>query len=149
VAGFSKALHAFPLPAALMLSALVDRAPIEYGGGGGGGGGGWYTADAYRFLLVLIPSFALTFFLNDLFCLMVDVSSKWILLGRRTVGPHAWDQTSYCQRWQLYLTLSLNVRSKVGGGRGVLDFIRGSGYLLTYFRSLGAKIEVRRVIIIF
>ena len=138
VAGFSKALHAFPLPAALMLSAFIDRAPTEYGGGGGG----WYTVDAYRFLIVLIPSFALTFTVNALFCLMVDVSSKWLLLGRRTVGPHAWDQDSYCQRWQLYLTVGSNVRSKVGGGRGVLDFIRGSGYLLTYFRSLGAKIEV-------
>ena len=148
VAGFSKALHAVPLPVALMLSALVDRAPADYGGGGGGGGGGWYTGNELRFLLVLIPSFALTFVVNDLFCLMVDVGSKWVLLGRRTAGPHAWDQDSYCQRWQLYLTLSSFVRSDVGGGRSVLDFIRGSGYLLSYFRSLGAKIEVRSVLML-
>jgi serine acetyltransferase len=142
VAGFSKALHAFPLPVALMLSALADRAPAEYGGGGGGGGGGWYTESAPRFLIVLIPSFVLTFTVNALLCLMLDVGSKWVLLGRRTAGPHPWDQDSYCQRWQLYLTFSSNVRSDIGGGRGVLDFIRGSGYLLTYFRSLGAKIDV-------
>jgi hypothetical protein len=142
VTGWCKSLHAVPLPVALILSALADRAPAEYGGGGGGGGGGWYTETAPRFALVLIPSFALTFAVNAMICLAVDVGAKWALLGRRTAGPHPWDTDSYCQRWQLYLTLSSNVRSDVGGGRGVLDFFCGSGYLLTYFRSLGAKIEV-------
>ena len=33
------------------------------------------------------------------------------------------------------------LRQKVGfGGRGILDFIRGSAYLNVYFRALGAKI---------
>ncbi|KAI9331632.1 hypothetical protein BDR26DRAFT_870149 [Obelidium mucronatum] len=56
--------------------------------------------------------------------LLIGVSAKWIVMGRRS---------SYCQRWQLYITLQ-SMQS------GLLGAIRGSHYLVAYFRGLGCKI---------
>ncbi|RYG69938.1 hypothetical protein EON64_01440 [archaeon] len=91
----------------------------------------------------------------------IDIIGKWVLLGRRKAGVYAWDESSYCQRWQLYLTLQeirRGERHKTGNFiliwystpnsaltkysfyLGILDMIQGSAYLVWYFRLLGAKI---------
>lgn len=69
----------------------------------------------------------------------VDIIGKWIILGRRQQGAYPWDQSSYCQRWQLYLTLQ-EIRRGERHKTGILDMIQGSVYLVWYFRLLGAKI---------
>lgn len=71
--------------------------------------------------------------------LTVDVVGKWLLLGRRKAGEYAWDQSSYCQRWQMYLTLQ-EIRRGERHKTGVLDMIQGSQFLVWYFRALGATI---------
>lgn len=68
----------------------------------------------------------------------LDIAFKWCLLGRRRVGSYNWDQSSYCQRWQLCLTLS-RIRAKRPKG-GVLNFLLGSEWLCLFFRAMGARI---------
>jgi hypothetical protein len=71
--------------------------------------------------------------------LVIDVAAKWAILGRRQKGTYPWDKSSYCQRWQIYLTIQ-EIRRGEGGESGVLDLIQGSEYLNFYFRALGGKI---------
>mmetsp|Transcript_1799 Transcript_1799/g.2830 ORF Transcript_1799/g.2830 Transcript_1799/m.2830 type:complete len:1652 (-) Transcript_1799:132-5087(-) len=69
------------------------------------------------------------------------ICTKWHLLGKREPGAYPWDESSYCQRWQLYLTLE-EIRRGEDGKVGVLDLFRGSQYLVWYFKALGADIGV-------
>ena len=67
------------------------------------------------------------------------ISTKWLIIGQRQEGNFDWDKSSYCQRWQLHLSLSqLLDRSYVS--RGVLGTITGSAYLVWFLRALGARI---------
>lgn len=74
-----------------------------------------------------------------LIALFIDISSKWLILGRRQAGEYPWDESSYCQRWQLYLTIQ-EIRRGERRKTGILDMIQGSQYLVWYFRALGANI---------
>ena len=78
-------------------------------------------------------------FVMSLFALTFDVMSKWVILGHREVGLYSWDRSSYCQRWQLYLTIQ-ELRRGEEPNTGILDFIAGSQYLVWYFRALGCSI---------
>jgi len=67
------------------------------------------------------------------------ISTKWFVIGRRQEGSFDWDKSSYCQRWQLHLSLS-QLLDRGYGARGVLGAITGSAYLVWFLRALGAKI---------
>jgi len=54
-----------------------------------------------HFLGSFFLALALVSFLVAVLSLAIDVSAKWLLIGRRTSGPHPWDKDSYCQRWQV------------------------------------------------
>ena len=71
--------------------------------------------------------------------LALVIASKWILLGRREAGNYDWDKSSYCQRWQLFLTIE-KLRRHCYGGYGVLGLLTGTHYAVLYFRAMGAKI---------
>ncbi len=101
---------------------------------------------------LLWVAFIPVFFFMSSFALFFDIVMKWYLLGRRKqgsfflifgtyphVGAYPWDQSNYCQNWQLYLTLE-EIRRGENGKVGILDMIRGSQYLVWYFRLLGATI---------
>jgi hypothetical protein len=83
---------------------------------------------------------ALTFTVSCSLSLVFVVAAKRAIIGARTVGQHSWDTSSYCQRWQMFLCAEELRRSVGFGGRGILDFLRGSWYLVAYFRVMGAKI---------
>ena len=127
------ALHALPLPAALVLASelataaargrLPAWAPATYlaaGFGAAGPADPLGEADPGRFALVLWPVFGAVFAASVLACLGLDLAAKWLVLGRRAPGPHAWDRDPYCQNWQTYLTVSAAVRGPVRalGGPG-------------------------------
>ncbi|PSK44210.1 hypothetical protein B9Z65_190 [Elsinoe australis] len=71
--------------------------------------------------------------------LALVIAAKWLLLGRRKAGNYDWDKSSYCQRWQLYLTIE-RLRRQCYGGQGILGLLTGTHYMVLYFRALGAKI---------
>eukprot|EP00026_Physarum_polycephalum_P000199 Phypoly_transcript_00199.p1 GENE.Phypoly_transcript_00199~~Phypoly_transcript_00199.p1 ORF type:complete len:1729 (+),score=274.19 Phypoly_transcript_00199:185-5371(+) len=76
---------------------------------------------------------------TSLVALLTDIAAKWILLGRRKQGEYSWNRSSYCQRWQLYLTVQRITHSGYFGN-GILEWLLGSAYLVWYFRALGCKI---------
>eukprot|EP00462_Mataza_sp_D1_P022772 CAMPEP_0175134990 /NCGR_PEP_ID=MMETSP0087-20121206/8473_1 /TAXON_ID=136419 /ORGANISM="Unknown Unknown, Strain D1" /LENGTH=1756 /DNA_ID=CAMNT_0016417589 /DNA_START=57 /DNA_END=5323 /DNA_ORIENTATION=- len=100
------------------------------------------TEHAYLTLL-LFAFFSVTFSVTCFLALSIDVMLKWCILGRRQAGECTWDESSYCQRWQIYLTVQEIRRHLAFGGLGVLNFIQGSQYLVWYFRALGCKIGDR------
>jgi hypothetical protein len=88
---------------------------------------------------MLLPIFITATLACAFIALMFDVCMKWLLLGRRKEGSYDWDKSSYCQRWQIYLTL-LRVRIASFGGRGVLNHVIGSEWLVAFFRAMGCQI---------
>ena len=77
--------------------------------------------------------------LQAVIALGLVVAAKWTLIGKRKVGSYDWDQSSYCQRWQLFLTIE-KLRRQCYGGYGILGLLTGSHYMTMYFRALGANI---------
>ena len=71
--------------------------------------------------------------------LSIVIASKWALLGRRAPGNYDWDRSSYCQRWQVFLTIE-RLRRHCFGGQGVLVMLTGTYWLVLYYRALGASI---------
>ncbi|PTB71025.1 hypothetical protein BBK36DRAFT_1176362 [Trichoderma citrinoviride] len=71
--------------------------------------------------------------------LLIVVASKWILLGRRMPGNYDWDKSSYCQRWQLFLSIE-RLRRRCFHSQGVLGLLTGTHWIVLYFRALGADI---------
>ena len=69
----------------------------------------------------------------------MDITAKWLLIGRRVQGAYAWDQSSYCQRWQAHLTIQ-ELRRGERRKTGVLDMLQGSQWLVWYFTLMGASI---------
>jgi len=118
--------HAAPIIASLQLT-QVYLGPFEERSG----------TDITSCFLVIFPPI---FLASQLLSLFGVVGIKWAVIGKRNPGSYRWDESNYCQRWQVFLCAE-RLRQKVGfGGRGILDFIRGSAYLNWYYRALGAKI---------
>jgi hypothetical protein len=67
------------------------------------------------------------------------IITKWLVIGRRKEGGYNWDESSYCQRWQLHLTLSRPMNKGYGRG-GVLAPLTGSAYIVWFYRAIGANI---------
>lgn len=67
------------------------------------------------------------------------IAAKWILLGRRQPGNYNWDESPYCQNWQLYLTIE-KLRRYCYRGHGVLGMLTGTHWLVLYFRALGGTL---------
>lgn len=71
--------------------------------------------------------------------LIIDIGSKWALIGRRKHGAYSWDISSYCQRWKLHLTLQQIIKSE-WDKHGLLEKIQGSQWLVYYFKAMGCTI---------
>jgi len=101
--------------------------------------GQWFETPPFFEVMTIVWNMFCMYPLVLLLVLTIDVSSKWILMGRRQPGSHSWDTSSYNQRWQLYLSIA-PLRSFASGENDFLDFFRGSQFLVWYYRLLGAKI---------
>lgn len=94
------------------------------------------------YLLVVVGSFCVIYPVSVFLCLFLDWCAKWILIGRRKPGSYSWQESSYCQRWQVCLSFG-SIRRSGAGVSGMLDFFRGTEWLVWWFRSLGATIGKR------
>ncbi|KAK7031546.1 peroxisomal-coenzyme A synthetase [Favolaschia claudopus] len=97
----------------------------------------WYRPAVLYGLIAI--SFIIVLNLQAIIILLWAIATKWIVIGRRREGKCAWDRSSYCQRWQLHLTLSRFLYKGYGNG-GVLAPLTGTVYIVWYFRALGARI---------
>lgn len=95
-----------------------------------------WIAEVLKIVFVYSVPTYLAFGFNSL---LIDVLSKWLLLGRRKPGVYPWDKSSYCQRWQMYLTIQ-DIRRGDAGDTGMLELLQGSQYIVWYFRALGCSI---------
>ncbi|KAI9209506.1 AMP-dependent synthetase and ligase [Polychytrium aggregatum] len=86
--------------------------------------------------LIIIASVMAIFSVQAFVALWIEVVTKWILFGRRKPGSYNWDQSSYCQRWQILITVN-TLREEL------LNCLRGSWYIVAHFRALGCKIGSR------
>ncbi|CEH15707.1 acetyl-synthetase-like protein [Ceraceosorus bombacis] len=66
------------------------------------------------------------------------VGTKWAVIGRRREGRYDWDKSSYCQRWQLHLTMQRLLGKGFGGH--ILGNLSGTVFVVWYLRSLGATV---------
>lgn len=97
----------------------------------------WYQPfKLYAFDIVVLSGLYLVL---SVLSLSIVIAAKWLLLGRRKVGNYDWDKSSYCQRWQLFLTIEA-IRRRCFGGYGVLGLFTGTHFIVLYFRALGAII---------
>jgi len=89
-----------------------------------------YAYIAVAFIVVMTVQMILAFFWV--------VGTKWAVIGRRREGRYDWDKSSYCQRWQLHLTLQRLLGRGYGGH--IIGHISGTIYAVWYLRALGATI---------
>ncbi|ETS05133.1 hypothetical protein M419DRAFT_71530 [Trichoderma reesei RUT C-30] len=100
------------------------------------------SGTAYNIAVLFLMSWAAIaalFTIMAAVALLIVVASKWILLGRRMPGNYDWDKSSYCQRWQLFLSIE-RLRRHCFHSQGVLGLLTGTHWIVLYFRALGADI---------
>jgi hypothetical protein len=96
---------------------------------------GTEVSSSSMYLVVLI-AFVFTHFLSVVIWFLVEVSSKWGLMGQREEGRYNYDTCSYGQRWELYQIIS-TVRHN--GRMNIMDLFSGSPLMSFFFRALGLK----------
>lgn len=97
------------------------------------------TFNVVILFLISWAGIAILFTSMAVLALLIVIASKWILLGRRMPGNYDWDKSSYCQRWQLFLTIE-RLRRHCYHSQGVLGLLTGTSWIVFYFRALGANI---------
>jgi len=125
-------IHAVPLLSSLFISGAIlygyrleDRQYDDV----------YYTP--LQLFATALSVFAVVHFIRILFCLILEIVGKWILMGRRTEGRYNWDTSSYNQDWEFYQILT---RVRKLHRATILDFLAGTPFLVWYFRALGSKI---------
>ncbi|KAJ1565713.1 hypothetical protein HK096_011371 [Nowakowskiella sp. JEL0078] len=105
--------------------------------------GGFYFRSVSKRLLhdfigafLMIASYIVFAFAKSMFIMALSITAKWVIHGKRKPGKYNWDESSYCQRWQILIAIqSMNSE--------LLESIRGSWYLVVYFRLIGSTIGER------
>ena len=87
----------------------------------------------WHYLLMLLVMYIPTCLGMVLVAFGVEISVKWLVVGRRQPGGYPWDESSYNFRWKVHLA-TVNLR------KHLLNHIHGSWYMVAYYRLLGATI---------
>jgi acetyltransferase-like isoleucine patch superfamily enzyme len=127
VVSLAAAFWVGPLLVSVRLVVLVEKTWL---------GETYEWGQAFGLMLLFFSGASLVF---SLLAVLICISAKWALLGRRKAGNYNWNTSSYCQRWQIYLVIE-KFRQQAMGGQGILDFLTGSAWLVWYFRALGCTI---------
>ncbi|KAF5338042.1 hypothetical protein D9758_014244 [Tetrapyrgos nigripes] len=96
----------------------------------------------YRFGILygfISGAFVVALLVQAILSMLWVILTKWLIIGRRRPGKYSWDESNYCQRWQLHLTVSRPLYKGHGIG-GVLQPLCGTVYMVWFFRAMGAKI---------
>jgi len=97
----------------------------------------WYLFALFYGLIA--GAFVVALTTQGIIAIMWVIVTKWLVIGKRKEGRYDWDQSSYCQRWQVHLVLSRFMYKGFGNG-GVLSSLNGSAYVVWFYRAQGAKI---------
>jgi hypothetical protein len=85
----------------------------------------------------LLCCFMITHCLHVIIWLLIEVVSKWALMGQREEGRFNYDTSPYGQNWELYQILS---KVREIGRMNFLDFICGTPFMASFHRLLGSKV---------
>jgi hypothetical protein len=87
---------------------------------------------------VVAPCFIILHCVQGVLAILFVVVTSWLVMGPRQPGHYDWDQNSYCQRWNLHITLMQVMKGN--GDAGLLASLAGTAYIVWYLRAIGAKI---------
>lgn len=93
----------------------------------------------YDLVATIIPIYLTCQNIATVIAIFIAIVLKWTIVGRRKVGTYNWDESPYCQQWNIYLASTYIIRGAYFG-RGILEYLHGSAFLVWYFRALGARI---------
>lgn len=99
-----------------------------------------YYAIQYSFSTVyftILCMFFWTHLIRVASWLLIELTAKWSLMGRRKVGRYNYDKSSYTQRWEVY---QLIAKVRKVNRLNLLDFLSGTPFMATYFRLNGGDI---------
>jgi acetyltransferase-like isoleucine patch superfamily enzyme len=97
----------------------------------------WWRPFSFYALFTLVT--AIMTLLQVLVVMGFTIATKRIVLGQRKPGYYPWDTSSYCQRWQIMLTIEKLI-DEYPGGIGILTLISGTAYLPIFYRAMGATV---------
>jgi acyl-CoA synthetase (AMP-forming)/AMP-acid ligase II/acetyltransferase-like isoleucine patch superfamily enzyme len=70
-------------------------------------------------------------------CFAIEISAKWLFMGRRQEGRYNYDTSPYAQNWEMYQAVTtIRRNSRIS----FLDYISGTPYIVDFFRLNGCKI---------
>lgn len=99
-----------------------------------------YDSHEYNFFHVYFAILFVFFFTHALrvaLWLVIELTAKWTLMGRREEGRYNYDTSSYAQRWELYQLIS---KVRKFNRLNFLDFLSGTPFMAAYFRLNGGRI---------
>jgi acetyltransferase-like isoleucine patch superfamily enzyme len=126
---FASVYHSLTLISVIQLSALIM---------------GWTHLKQHQCTLselatIMLPLFIVVHNVMAVLALLMAIAIKYVIIGKRRPGVYNWDHSSYCQRWQVYLSATALIRNSYFGN-GILDHLNGSAYLVWFFRAHGCHI---------
>jgi acetyltransferase-like isoleucine patch superfamily enzyme len=95
------------------------------------------TYQPYEIYFVVIFMFLWTNLFRIFIWVVVELTAKWTLIGKREEGRYNYDTSSYAQRWEIY---QLICKVRKFSRLNFLDFFSGTPFMAMYFRWNGGTI---------
>lgn len=130
--GFIEIFHSMPLYASLQGAASILYAVSIHDRD--------YHHIQYPFVTIYLAILYVFFWANIvrvILWLLIELSAKWGIMGRRKVGRYNYDTSSYGQRWELY---QLIAKIRKFNRLNLLEFIFGTPLASGFFRLSGGDI---------
>jgi acetyltransferase-like isoleucine patch superfamily enzyme len=132
IRSFNAMFHALPL-----LGALHGAAALLYGFSFAKRD---YESIEYNFSTIyftLLLVFFWTHLIRIALWLVIELSAKWSIMGKRQPGRYNYDTSNYAQRWELY---QLICKIRKFNRLNFLNFFSGTPFMAQYFRWNGGSI---------
>ncbi|KAL3764325.1 hypothetical protein ACHAW5_008922 [Stephanodiscus triporus] len=78
-----------------------------------------------------------THLLRVVLWVVIELTAKWTLMGKRLEGRYNYDTSSYLQRWEIYQTIA---NGREFSHMNLMDFFCGTRFMSAFFRWNGAII---------
>jgi hypothetical protein len=85
----------------------------------------------------LLVMYLWTNILRVVLWIVIELTAKWTLMGKRLEGRYNYDTSSYLQRWEIYQTIA---NGREFSHMNLMDFFCGTRYMSAFFRWNGANI---------
>jgi len=97
----------------------------------------WYQLGALYGVVTLC--FIIIHSFQSILSILLVVATSWLFIGRRQPGQYDWDQSNYCQMWNLHI-MFWKIMEDGPGDPGAPAALAGTAYIVWYLRASGATI---------